>query len=59
MCFKYVAMKLCAYSIDPDYIPPEEQVMRDILARDDFEISFYVLCLVDPSSVPSGNRFCY
>lgn len=36
-------MKLSAYSVDPTYVPPEEQVMRDILSREDFEISFHVL----------------
>ena len=35
-----VVMNLSAYSIDPNYVTPEERVMRDLLSSPDPAISF-------------------
>ena len=37
-----IVMNLSAYSIDPNYVTPEERVMRDILSSPDPAISFLV-----------------
>ena len=32
--------KLSTYSVDTNFVPPEEKVMRDILSKEDPAISF-------------------